>query len=114
MLVCELCQRTEEEVEIGDWKGVVCCWECALKESELVAWRDRVNKQLGLYIPPFFSIPMPLTIDGEGPARPEETVKVIYEVWDQANCTVSFHETEKAAVEDAVRLNNLYKEKEDD
>jgi hypothetical protein len=40
----------------------------------------------------WYLIPMPLNKDGDGPADPEETVKTVYEIWDnnlEAICTCS-------------------------
>lgn len=40
------------------------------------------------YCRPIFAIEMPITKDGAGPASPEETHSILYEVWDGANETI--------------------------
>lgn len=35
------------------------------------------------YCGPFYYMPMPINADGNGPASPDETIRVLHEVWDQ-------------------------------
>lgn len=49
-------------------------------------------------------IPMPIDKDGNGPADKNETVKVLYEIWDDDFQTVSTHESIQEAIEALTKL----------
>ena len=56
----------------------------------------------------FYPIYMPLNKNGEGPeTRPERVRKETWEVWDIWVSSYSSHEYLPAAINEAIRLNNL-------
>lgn len=60
------------------------------------------------YYPPFIVVHMPLNKDGNGPASPEETVKVVWEVWDSACQTVSVHDHGDDALTAQAKITRQY------
>ncbi len=63
---------------------------------------DRSNWR---FVPPYFAIPMPVNENGEGPVTDGTHARIIWQVWDDCNCTVSEHETQHDAVEAAAAYN---------
>jgi len=52
-------------------------------------------------------VPIPLNAAGQGPAPEKDTVRTVYQIWDECFDTVSEHTTYKEACE---ALNALQKE----
>lgn len=57
------------------------------------------------FLPPFFAIPMPVDKDGNGPVTDGSEARIVWEVWDATNRTVSVHENKRRAVEAADKYN---------
>lgn len=58
------------------------------------------------YCGPFYYMPMPVNANGDGPADPDEAVKVLHEVWDQLMLIVCRCENEAIARHIAKALND--------
>ena len=58
--------------------------------------------------PPFFHLPMPVNENLEGPITDGTHYKILWEVWDSCNQTVSMHDSEIEAIQAAERYNTPY------